>query len=716
MKSPPDHLYQLLPSIYRQKDQLAGEPLRALMAILQGQLNALEDDMAQLYDNWFIETCQPWVIPYVGDLLGVYGLSDAQSIVPTQRVRVANTLSYRRRKGLKGVLERVIQESTGWYAHAHPYFEQLSMTQHIQHPRLNQGGTIDLRKTTPETLDGPFAQTAHTVDVRSITYTQPGETIAPTRQRVGKFNLPSMGIYLWRLQTYGTTLQAIPAGNRTSSPELEESESEKVANVGYYLHPFQVDCPLFNQPQPLKMYEATTPNNLPIPLLPASLATKQDETPYYGAGRALAIETGQDDPKTDVQVNQIGTVPLKVNGEWPANIDWDQPALKNKSVVVDPVHGRLLFKELQDSPVTVSYTYAFSSDMGGGPYNRGEVLAPLEANDVEQRTVGPQATIDHSTLQAALNAKPIPRTHILISGNELHALDNKTITLPTGGHLTLAAPNFDCAYLTGDLTIEVTPAPTTPANVPTLQLDGIWLKGKITLNQPVNLQLSHTTLVPETDRGNVIEVTAMANDAAPMTITIAHSVMAGWLQLPAQIASLQINDSLIRGCAASAQPELPKPQSVPEDDGIDSPFGPPTTLENVTCLEEIYVQAIPLAKNVIFNRGVTVERRQIGSIRYSYVPAESQDHTPRRFQCHPGATDEATAGALKPAFTGTTYGQPGYGQLSLDCPVEITAGAEFDGEMGAFNHLNQPHRLRNLNDALAEYLGVNFEAGIFYAT
>ena len=30
----------------------------------------LADDLDQLYDDQFIETCAPWVIPYIGDLIG----------------------------------------------------------------------------------------------------------------------------------------------------------------------------------------------------------------------------------------------------------------------------------------------------------------------------------------------------------------------------------------------------------------------------------------------------------------------------------------------------------------------------------------------------------------------------------------------------------------------------------------------------------------------
>ena len=66
-----DRLYNLLPAIYRIRDAEQGQPLRVLMGVLEQELLLVEQDIDQLYDNWFIETCAEWLIPYIGDLLGV---------------------------------------------------------------------------------------------------------------------------------------------------------------------------------------------------------------------------------------------------------------------------------------------------------------------------------------------------------------------------------------------------------------------------------------------------------------------------------------------------------------------------------------------------------------------------------------------------------------------------------------------------------------------
>ena len=68
----------------------------ALLALIESEADRIEGDIAGLYDNWFIETCDAWVVPYIGDLLGVRGLSTTTESAFTQRGYVANTLAYRR--------------------------------------------------------------------------------------------------------------------------------------------------------------------------------------------------------------------------------------------------------------------------------------------------------------------------------------------------------------------------------------------------------------------------------------------------------------------------------------------------------------------------------------------------------------------------------------------------------------------------------------------
>jgi len=113
-----ERLYNLLPAIYRIRDAEQGEPLRALLGVVEEEFLAIEQDIAGLYEDLFIETCDEWVIPYIGDLLNVHGVHPISARAGSLRSYVANTIAYRRRKGTAAVLEQVARDITGWPAHA----------------------------------------------------------------------------------------------------------------------------------------------------------------------------------------------------------------------------------------------------------------------------------------------------------------------------------------------------------------------------------------------------------------------------------------------------------------------------------------------------------------------------------------------------------------------------------------------------------------------
>ena len=65
-----DTLYGCCPRSTACATTQQGEPLRALLALIARELGALEENLEQLYDDQFIETCADWVAPYIGDLIG----------------------------------------------------------------------------------------------------------------------------------------------------------------------------------------------------------------------------------------------------------------------------------------------------------------------------------------------------------------------------------------------------------------------------------------------------------------------------------------------------------------------------------------------------------------------------------------------------------------------------------------------------------------------
>src|SRR5688572_1065886 len=130
-----DRLYALLPSIYRVRDAQQGEPLKALLAVIAEQVAVLEEDLAQLYDDQFIETCSEWAAPYIGDLVGARGIFSSPEAQISQRAYVGNTVAYRRRKGTATALEQMAYDVTRWNAHVVEYFQRLATTQYLNHLR-----------------------------------------------------------------------------------------------------------------------------------------------------------------------------------------------------------------------------------------------------------------------------------------------------------------------------------------------------------------------------------------------------------------------------------------------------------------------------------------------------------------------------------------------------------------------------------------------------
>jgi hypothetical protein len=144
-----------------------------------------------------------------------------------------------------------------------------------------------------------------------------------------------------------------------------------------------------------------------------------------------------------------------------------------------------------------------------------------------------------------------------------------------------------------------------------------------------------------------------------------------------------------------------------------------------TIFGQVQTHAIELAENSIFTGPVMVARRQVGCIRFCYVPPGSR--TPRRYHCQPDLAAKALGKNPPPAdvtlarekvvplFTSRRFGTPAYAQLAHGCAREILRGADDESELGAFHDLFQPQRAANLRVRLDEFIPAGMEAGILFA-
>ncbi|MET8543450.1 hypothetical protein ABZW03_22795, partial [Kitasatospora sp. NPDC004799] len=79
----PDGLAELLPQWHRLRDADAGEPLRALLAVIAEQVDVVRDGIDQGYRDWFVETAADWAVAYLGDLVGYRILPGYEEVLAT---------------------------------------------------------------------------------------------------------------------------------------------------------------------------------------------------------------------------------------------------------------------------------------------------------------------------------------------------------------------------------------------------------------------------------------------------------------------------------------------------------------------------------------------------------------------------------------------------------------------------------------------------------
>jgi hypothetical protein len=118
------------------------------------------------------------------------------------------------------------------------------------------------------------------------------------------------------------------------------------------------------------------------------------------------------------------------------------------------------------------------------------------------------------------------------------------------------------------------------------------------------------------------------------------------------------------------------------------------------------------AANGLFTGPAETARTREGVAHHCYFVAGST--TPPRQLCLEGPRT-AGGGWLRPAFTSTTYGHPGYAQLT-PCSGAIRHGGEQGNEIGVFHQLSQSDREANLRAVLDEYLPAGFTPRVSFAT
>lgn len=780
-----DDLYALLPAVHRIRDAAHQQGLRDLLAVLAGQADVVDGDIARLLDNWFIETCDPWVVPYIGDLLRVRAPARRPALpagdlplLPrtfSQRAYVANTLAYRRRKGTAAVLEQLALDVTGWRARAVEFFRLLATTQHLNHLRAANVRTPDLRDTAHlELLGGPFETTPRTAELRALTPAARGPRRPPADQ--GRYNIPNVGLFLWRLQSYPVGLFGDSDQPGARPPTLGTARLvTSPSTAGYTFSPLGLDVPLFTTPRTEPgITHLATEADVPGPLRRRALRDELEarrqalvdgapHRPVFFTGQRPALRVSvprADDPLREVPPERIRICDLSQWRRPAASLDYTPrgggpPQSLPIEVAVDPELGRLALAEGVDpgGPVRVGYAYGLAGDLGGGPYGRrdGTALWHDPARVAWQLGV----TRDQATHDAA--ADP---TRLVATLEEAVTAWNAHVEANPGTFGVIAV--LDSAtyreHLTGSAAVQV------PAGARLAIVAAGW-PGEVTAGPPLVVERSVGDLDPDRPirphlEGNLsIRGTAAAGSPDPGALVIQGLLVEGRLTvLAGNLGTLRLIDcTIVPGAGGLAvnssvtptrqnsrlQVDIDRsvcgavalPRTVPSlrvrdsllDGAGDEPAmaapGAATDLDRVTVLGSSRVRSIE-ASNILFTGPVAAERLQTGCVRFSHVPDDPATRVPRRYRCQPALALADTAPAdrdrrraeLVPAFTSTRFGDPGYGQLGRTCAEELRAGAEDGSEMGVLSSLAQPQRETSLRTALEEYLPAGLEAGFITVT
>jgi hypothetical protein len=720
MSTSPDRLYDLLPAVYRQRDEENGQPLRDLLRVIGKQVDVVEEDIDQLYENWFIETCQDWVVPYLGDLIGyrpVHEAGEPGDVSTTQgrqlnrilipRREVANTIRYRRRKGTLALLELLAYDVSGWHARAVEFYKLLGLTQAINHLRPARGQTVDLcREDVLDRLDGPFDELAHSVDVRRI---------ASHRTR-GRYNIPSVGLFVWRLKNY-PSIQA-PAYCR-----------EEDGNHCYTFSVLGNDSPLYARPTPeLEPTDIADEPNLPVPIRRRALEARK--TDYYGRDKSLQIwvkDWGEEsDSRQPVPPERI--VPADLAG-------WHYRP-RREEIAVDPERGRIAFHPRHvPSRVWVSYHYGFSADLGGGEYHRP--LSQTTENFTLYRVRrGQKPEPINEALRRWRREKPrhaiieITDSEVYVERINISLEENQTLQLRAANHKRPVIRLLDRRTDQPD-SLSVSGKRGSRFTLDGLLVTGrgVHIEGKLT-----SVTIRHSTLVPgwtlrpDCEPWRPAEPSLQLFNTPHVCVNVEHSIVGSIQfnqdQVQADPIRVLISDSILDATS-------------PEREAMGAPdclvAHARLTIARSTVFGQVQVHAIDLAENSIFDGRVRVGRRQWGCMRFCYVAPGSR--TPLRYNCQPDLVEQTVNENLqtapnderlaalerereraRPRFNSFRYGTPTYCQLSEACAEEIKRGADDESEMGAFHDLYQPQREANLRVRLDEYTPAGTDAGIIFAS
>jgi hypothetical protein len=706
-----DKLWNLIPAVYRFQDTDSFDrpgPLRELVNRIGNQAAILRRATDRLWEDQSIESCDDWVIPYIADLLDaqlVNGLAARE-----QRLNVANTIYYRRRKGTVALLEELAADISGWNVTVVEFFRRLARTRHNLDPKVGiaAGDTVanQLSLLQAEKLIGPLTHTAcggyanlrkpygalktgtafdeyfHSADVRAGI----GKT--------GWHNIPRLGVFLWRLFSFSAGMRYDQDSKAQAGVVPVQSDTCTGTFSYFCFDPTGRKIPLFAAATRPFGDTWVSPEEWQLPT-PISLGLlKHNFANLYATVSAV-----------DNSINYQSLALLDGNGKLidPADISLNEsefrdPANTAKVYFIDPVQGLLYCKGNVPNGLAVVYHYGFASMVGSGEYDRTTFAASPESDPAGNVTVfggksalsaklaalapnGALTIADSFTYDEVSNVTGI-QSVLLRSQNQCRPL----IRLPKPS----AGSRFEWVLNgTGDAE---------------LALEGLFVSGgDIVLSGSFkSVTLNFCTFDPGTRNkaGSGYELSEDSRELAPtclwidghvQTLVVSRCVL-GPVNERANglLDNLTISDSIV--------------QATGSDPAFKMSLGL-LQMQGCTVLGTGSVHRIQ-ATDSLFDDQLTVVDDQSGCVRFSAWSTGSR--LPRRYEC-------VEISQQAPVFVSRKFGDPAYAQLTEgadtmivnmggDSGTSISQGAESGSEMGAFSKEQYSIKMRALQLKYQEYM------------
>ncbi|MGV8986147.1 MAG: phage tail protein [Cypionkella sp.] len=695
MRLTTDDIFALLPAYMRLLDATEGQrvmgrvappgdprppedfgPLRTLASLVAREAQVMDEAIDQLYADAFIETCAPWVIPYLGDLLGVRGLADVPEGID-MRARVADALALRARKGTLRALEQAAAEGSNLPVLAVEYWKRLVVTQSMRLTHPEMVATVNLRdKPALARIGQAYERNARTPELRRID--------TPAK---GRWMLGNIGLHVWRLRPYSLTLhqvQQVAAGRRD-----------------FRFHPLGCDAQLFDKLHPRPGLDVpVTERDLPAPISRAVMA--EDPARFYGEDRAIRVFVNNVPiPASEIRAAHLGDLPG--GGAEPP---WNRTSLPNLTLI-DPVLGRLVVGQNRPGPVRVICNFARVWDIGGGEQARSAsigsvenpvILDPLAAISAQITAAGGQGTfvLNQTTRYSAAGIIDVPNDGVL----RVIASSGSFPTLRLSAGLTFQLGARARVELNGlrlhNSLVTFTGVAQNPGSV-TLR-DCTLVPGRGLLRngdprQPGALALAFAATGARLEMERVISgaIRIVSDAEAKLTDCIidANSPANPAILAPANSARQSLSLTRCTVIGTTRTDVFAGGQSAAED--------PLAAGGDSATTDTLFVStAVP---------GVAATRRQLGCIRFSHVPPDAL--VPRLYR---------VTRSPAPTFTSLRYADADYLMFNPNTPDSLTRGAEGGGWIGAWNRAALTIRDDNIARSISDFLRFGHAGGIFHAT